>query len=187
MARNTRSFEYDDEALRKLFAEMDSAHRTKALRGAFRTQANLFRKDAINNLRAELNSNSDLEKGFRTIVYKKTLGFRVTVGTVNRKTKSGKRITKGFHTNRYGQEKPVLIWAEDGTQPRREKGQRVGHMTRRGFRKRYAHNGAYHGRMRRYAFMVKARTQSAGTITENLQQSLIKYTVKVAKKYGCKV
>lgn len=197
MARsNTRSIEYDDQALRKFFAEMDPKQRTKVLRGGFRTMASTFRKAAINNLRAEMNSNADLEKGVRAIVFKQTLGFRVTVGTTMRRTKDrhGWQGVHGFYANRQVRKnptrysiRPVLIWAEDGTVPRRTKGERKVHKTERGFRKAYAYNGAYRGRMRRYAFMVKAKEQTASSLTQKAQESLIKYTVKIAKKYGCAV
>ena len=158
--------------------------------------ASTFRKAAINNLRAEMNSNADLEKGVRAIVFKQTLGFRVTVGTTMRRTKDrhGWQGVHGFYANRQVRKnptrysiRPVLIWAEDGTVPRRTKGERKTHKTERGFRKAYAYNGAYRGRMRRYAFMVKAKEQTASLLTQKAQESLIKYTVKIAKKYGCAV
>ena len=103
--------QYDDTQLQKLFTEMDVKHRKRALKGAFRREANQVRRTAINNLRSSLHSNRDLEKGIRAIVFKKAAGFRVTIGTKKANRKTGKG-DKGMHINRQGLKKPVLIWAE---------------------------------------------------------------------------
>lgn len=54
--------QYNDTQLQKLFTEMDVKHRKRALKGAFRREANQVRRTAINNLRSSLHSNRDLEK-----------------------------------------------------------------------------------------------------------------------------
>ena len=81
-----KTLEYDDTQLRQLFAEMDEKQRAKAMKGAFRSTANLLRRAAVANLRSDLHSGKDLEKGVRALVFKQKLGFRVTVGTVLRKS-----------------------------------------------------------------------------------------------------
>ena len=43
------TFRYDDKNLQRLYGELDEKHRLKALRGAFRKEANRVRKEAINN------------------------------------------------------------------------------------------------------------------------------------------
>ena len=182
--------QYDDTQLQKLFSELSEKERAKALKGAFRAQARALRKAAVNNLRSSLNSNPELEKGVRALVFKRQLGFRVTVGTVLKwnKDHTGYATKKGFYMNRQGLEKPVLIWAEEGTKERRTKGQRAWYRTKRGQRRRrYMYNGAYRGRMRRYGFMEKARDQMAGTVTRELQDSIRTYVTKTAQKHGCKV
>lgn len=171
MARNV-VMEYDDTRLQRLFAELEPKRRAQALRGAFRKEANVLRRAAVTSLRSKMRSDADLEKGVRALVFKRQLGFRVTVGTVNRKSRrTGDIQTKGYHTNRFGLEKPVLIWAEDGTAYRRAK--------RRG--------NAGRGRMPRYGFIVDARNQVGPTVTQDLQNHLREYTVRTAKKYGCNV
>lgn len=182
-----RSLEYDDAQLRELFAQMDEKQRSKAMKSAFRATANLLRRSAISNLRADLHSGRDLERGVRALVFKQKLGFRVTVGTVLRKSKDRTRIVtkKGFHLNRAGLEKPVLIWAEDGTKERRLKGSRGSHRTKTGFRKRYLFNGAYRGRMPAFQFIVKANRQVGPQINQTLQESFRASVEKTAKKYGC--
>ena len=107
------SIDYDDRDLQRLFAELEPKRRVQALKGGFRREANQVRKTAINNLRSSINSSKDLEKGVRAIVFKRKAGFRVTVGTKRANKTTGKGEA-GFHTNRQGLKKPILIWAEGG-------------------------------------------------------------------------
>lgn len=169
--------QYDDTQLQKLFTEMDVKHRKRALKGAFRREANQVRRTAINNLRSSLHSNRDLEKGIRAIVFKKAAGFRVTIGTkkANRKTGKGE---KGMHINRQGLKKPVLIWAEGGTEQRKTKTK-----TKVFVRKRRGHNT---GRMKRYGFMRKTQTDVRDKVTADLRNEIVESVTKTANKYGCK-
>ena len=171
--------QYDDTQLQKLFTDMDVKHRKKALKGAFRREANQVRRTAVNNLRSSLRSNRDLEKGIRAIVFKKAAGFRVTIGTkkANRKTGKGE---KGMHLNRQGLKKPVLIWAEGGTEQRKTKTKT---KTRIFVRERKGHNT---GRMKRYGFMRKTQTDVRDKVTADLRNEIVESVTKTASKYGCK-
>lgn len=164
------TFRYDDKNLQRLYGELDEKHRLKALRGAFRKEANRVRKEAIKNLRGSgIRTDKDLEKGVRSVVPRKRLGFGVTVGTKGSKKKG---VTAGVHTNRRGLKKPILIWAEDGTKQRKTKGRkdRKGHST---------------GRMKRYGFMAKTRAAVVGKVEAELREEVANYVIKTAKKYGC--
>lgn len=172
-----REIDYDDRNLQQLFAELEPKRRLQAIKGGFRREANQVRKTAINNLRSSLHSNKDLEKGVRTIVFKRKAGFRVTVGT-KRAGKNGKGEA-GFHTNRQGLKKPVLIWAEDGTQERKTKG----NGGKRAMRLRSAHRT---GRMKRYGFMTQTLNGVRDTVTNNIRDMVMENVEQVAKKYGCK-
>ena len=172
-----REIDYDDRNLQQLFAELEPKRRLQAIKGGFRREANQVRKTAINNLRSSLHSNKDLEKGVRTIVFKRKAGFRVTVGT-KRAGKNGKGEA-GFHTNRQGLKKPVLIWAEDGTQERKTKG----NGGKRAMRMRSAHRT---GRMKRYGFLTQTLNGVRDTVTNNIHNMVIENVEQVAKKYGCK-
>ena len=116
------TFEYDDRKLRELFGEMDEKHRLKALKSAFRAEGNKVRKIAVGNLRSKMRSNRKLETCIRVVVSKKKPQFTVTASPKGRLTMSGKygggRQVKGYYTNRRGFSVPVLVWAENGTQPR---------------------------------------------------------------------
>ena len=122
-----KTLEYNDSQLRELYAQMDEKQRSKAMKGAFRSTANLLKRSAISHLRGSIKSSREMEKGVRALVFKRKLGFRVTVGTVLKKSKDKTHYTtkKGFYLNHQGLEKPVLIWAEDGTKERRLKGPEV--------------------------------------------------------------
>ena len=115
----------------------------------------------------------------RAIVFKRKAGFRVTVGT-KKANKSGKGEA-GFHTNRQGLKKPVLIWAEDGTDERRTK-------PKQGTRRRASRLRASHptGRMKRYGFMAQTLRSVRDTVTDNVHKMVTDNVEKIAKKYGCK-
>ncbi len=174
-----RTIDYDDKNLQRLFAELEPKRRLQAIKGGFRREANQVRKTAINNLRSSIQSNKDLEKGVRSIVFKRKAGFRVTVGT-KRAGKNGKGEA-GFHTNRQGLKKPVLIWAEEGTAERKTK-------PKQGTRRRAARLRASHrtGRMKRYGFMAQTLSSVRDTVTADIQKMVTENVEQVAKKYGCK-
>ena len=176
MARN---IDYDDRNLQQLFADLEPKRRLQAVKGGFRKEANRVRKTAINNLRSSIRTDKDLEKGVRAIVFKRKAGFRVTVGT-KKAGKNGKGEA-GFHTNRQGLKKPILIWAEDGTEERKTK-------PKQGTRRRAARLRASHrtGRMKRYGFMAQTLSSVRDTVTANIHEMVTENVQKVAKKYGCK-
>lgn len=165
---------YDDANLQRLFAELEVSQRVKALKGAFRRQANSVRKTALNNLRRSIRTDKDLEKGVRAIVFKRAAGFRVTIGTTMRKGAA----QYGFHKNRQGLLKPVLLWAEGGTEQRHTKSK-----TRIFTRSRKGHAT---GRMKRYGFMKQTADQVRSTVTNDLHTEVANNVIKTAKKYGCK-
>ena len=172
---------YDDQKLQQLFAELEPRRRLQAIKGGFRKEANQVRKVAVNNLRATgIRSDRDLEKGIRAIVFKRKAGFRVTVGTKNASRKTGKGEA-GFHTNRFGLKKPILIWAEAGTAERKTKPKEG--TRRRAFRLKESHHT---GRMRRYGFMEKTLAGVRDTVTDDLHKMVTNNVYRVAEKYGCK-
>lgn len=172
--------QYNDRNLQQLFAEMEPKRRLQALKGGFRKEANQIRKTAINNLRGSgIRSDKDLEKGIRAIVFRRKAGFRVTVGT-KQAGKNGKGEA-GYHTNRQGLKKPILIWAEMGTDERRTKSKQGTRL--RADRKRSAHRT---GSMRRYGYMEKTLNGVRDTVTDDLHKLVTENVEKIAKKYGCK-
>lgn len=176
---------YDDSNLRQLFNELEPKRRLQAIKGGFKRVANQVRKTAINNLRSSgLRTDKDLERGVRAIVFKRAAGFRVTIGTKKAKKYKYNRMWDGMHVNRRGEEKPILIWAEEGTKQRRTKGNSdPKSRRRRAYRLRAAHST---GRMRRYGFMAQTLSGVRDTVTDDVHNMVIDNIHKVAKKYGCK-
>lgn len=173
---NNANLKYDDANLQKLFQELEPKQRLRALKGGFRREANQVRKTALNNLRNSIRTDKDMEKGVRAIVFSKAAGFRVTIGTKKASRAGGKEY--GFHTNRQGLKKPILIWAEEGTEPRKTKSK-----TRIFTRARKGHST---GRMRRYGFMKQTLASVKDTVTNNLHNEVMNSVKKIAEKYGCK-
>lgn len=169
--------QYDDSNLQRLFAELEPRQRLKALKGAFRREAGRVRKVAVGNLRSSIRSDRDLERGVRAVVFKRKAGFRVTIGTKKARMNGGKEY--GFHTNRRGLKKPVLIWAEGGT-----KGRKSRRQSRYPVGGRWA-TGKNRGAMKSYGFMAKTKSDVRGTVTESLHNQVREHVTKTAKKYGC--
>lgn len=173
--------QYDDTNLQRMFAELDVRQRVKALKGAFRREASRVRKTAVNNMRASIGGDSEMERGVRAIVFKRKAGFRVTIGT--KQANSRGKGERGFYISRKRRGKPeatgkpVLIWAEEGTKARHTKSK-----TRVFTRSRKGHNT---GRMRRYGFMRKTLNEVQGTVTDSLHNEIINSITRTAKKYGC--
>ena len=186
---------YDDSNLFRLFEELDPKARKKAIRSALRSTATKVRKEAVRNLKSSVGTNgkrlsdsTGLSKGIRRLIYKDKLGFRVTIGTKGGKKPSGfhktrayrRAAARGASADRLrSMEKPVLLWAENGTRLRKTKTQ-----TRIFRRSRSGHST---GQMPRYGFMEKTKTDMTPKVTEELRASIVRSIEKAAKKYGCTI
>lgn len=164
---------YDPTVWTRFLNELTPAQLRKALRSGLRREATRVRRVAVQKLRGTtLSLRGGMEKGIRTVVYRRGTGFKVTV-----KPKVGGRTeNKGFHTNRRGQLKPVLAWAETGTRMRRTKTK-----TRIFRRSRKGHSTGY---MRGYHFMEDAEREAPQTVEANLGHDLETAVTKAAKKAG---
>lgn len=176
---------YDDRNLQGLFDELRPDRRKAAFRSAFRRAGNLLKRAAVANLRQRTKSSSELEKGIRVVVYKKVVGFKVTVVPKKANKKTGKG-GKGYHTNRQGLQKPVLMWMETGTQPRNTRGCGRRSLFRRVLSLGTGHGGRYTGRMPARPFLGPARDSMASSMVDMLREEVVKSIVKMAEKYGCK-
>ncbi|MGI6233401.1 MAG: hypothetical protein ACOYJF_11255 [Prevotella sp.] len=142
----------------------------KALRGAMRREANRLKKQAAENMATSglgSGTNQKLSKGIRTRVYPSRYGAGFMLSVKPRRK-------KGFHKNRQGLEKPVLMWAEEGTNPRKTKGS---FFSRKG-------KGHVTGRMRRYGFLRKTEQQAGQTVEQNLFRDFQDNLNKAARKQG---
>ena len=175
------TIDYDDSNLQRLWEALDSKQRMKALKGAFRREANRVRKIAIKNLRQSIRGDQELERGVRALVWKRKAGFRVTVGT-KRANKKGKGAA-GYYISRKRRKdpdakgKPVLLWADLGTKKRYTKSK-----TKIFRRKRKGH---FTGSMKPYKFMEKTANSVRDSVTGNLHKEIIDNIKRTAKRYGC--
>jgi len=109
-------------------------------------------------------NSSDWARGIRNYNYSKGGGFKVTVKP---------RGKKGFHTNRHGKQKPILMWAEDGTKERKTRG--------KGF---FKTGSLKRGKMPKYGFLEKAEAQMYQEVESSLLPSVEKAVQKAAAKAG---
>lgn len=150
----------------ELLEAFDQKEQRKELRRAFTQEARRLKKSVAGSINVKhlgTGTRQKVSKTIRTRVYpaKYGLGFMVTTKPFH---------GKGYHKNRYGKEKPVLMWAEDGTKPRYTRG-------RRG-RKRYT------GVMKAYRFMEQTEKRETGTVEQNLFEQYKKNLEKALKKKG---
>ena len=74
------------ENLFRLLSDLEPKRKIQALKGASQRIANKVRKKAVENLKTSgLKSNQDLEKGIKKIIFKKQVGFRVSIATKTKK------------------------------------------------------------------------------------------------------
>lgn len=156
----------------EVFKALDLKTQHKAMRSAMRREANRLKKTATVNLQISgirQGTRQKLSKGIYARVYpdKYGMGFMISV-------KPRKR--KGFHKNRQGLEKPVLMWAEEGTLLRKTKTR-----TKVFVRKRKGH---LTGRMRKYGFIRKTEEQATHIVEKNLFNDFQKNIEKAARKQG---
>lgn len=167
-----------------VFEALDVKQQRKALKGAMRKAANMVMKEAEMNVRNSgigQGTLTPITKSLYTRVYPDQYGAGFMVSVMP-------KARKGFHVNRQMQEKPVLMWAEEGTRPRhtgevtsRHKG--VSKLT--GKKTRYStRGGAYRGSMKAYHFMRNTENQGTDGIENFLFEQFSKNLDKTAKKLG---
>lgn len=167
------------DELQKTFTELLSsispAEQRKALNSAMRKEANNLKKAAWRNVRSSPPSSkkrsrematSNVYKGVYSRVYPKRYGagFMVTVKPHG---------SKGIHTNKRGKQKPVLMFAEEGTEERNVGARRGGYawakgmFARKSWRK-YNRSGHSTGSMPKYQFLQRAYESEAQGIEQRL-------------------
>lgn len=173
--------DYDDSNLQRLFEALTPKQRMVAMRRAFKREANYVRNIAISNMWGCLNAGRKIESGIRAIVFKRKAGFKVTIAS--KKANSKGNGERGYYISRKLRKKdatgkPVLIWAEEGTDPRYTKGRlKWGNL-----KTRKAH---FTGHMKSYGFMKKTLDETQFTVTDHLRNEIIESVQTEAKKYGC--
>lgn len=183
MTKNTTS--QTQLAFEDIFNVFDYADQQKTLRLAVRKEAkNVLQiakdyvkstKDGKKN-RSLSEATAGIEEGLHHWVYPDKGGSSLIVTPVP-------HGRKGYHINRQGLEKPVLMWAETGTADRRRGPKTevsykyVSKLTGKEMR-RYSRVGAKTGRMPEYGFIEKAEQSaysgSENRIFDNFEKSLVR-------------
>lgn len=168
---------YDDSQLRAMFEDLQPKHRVKALKSAVRRGGNMVKKAAVGVLRSKIHSTPSLEKGIRVLTFKKSVGFRVTIGSVKGKkmqrlmsitdAKTGKKITKNPSQDR---SYILRIFEAFGGEERKH---RTGKKSSTGI-------------IQQVRFMEQAQAEAAGSVNEEIQKAFITNIQKIAAKNGAK-
>lgn len=171
---------YTGQEWTRLLSELSPKELKKALRKAIRREASKARNTAVSYLRSSSlkteGSRTDLERGIRSFAYSpsRATGFMITV-KARGAGRNGKG-EKGMHTNRFGLKKPVLMWAEDGTEPRATKSR-----TKVYTRKRMTHRT---GQMPAYGFLKKAEPDMFRQVEEGMLKDMEKSVEEAARRSG---
>lgn len=155
-----RCIEYNADKFNRLLDALSEKERLRAMKRGMRRMATKLRRAAIAEMPKNWRSNKALIKGVQIGIFKRKAGFRVHVAA-NKATK------KGMYLNRFGLLKPVLLWGEDGTEPR---------FTRR--------SKASRGKMAAELFLVKARDAVASDLPELYRAEMMNQLSREALKYG---
>ena len=180
---NEQSLHVFEHDIKQLLDQLSPKDQRKVMASAMRREANKLKRAAQMNVRASgLNTSTRVDKGVYSRVYPKRygLGFMVSVKPHGAK--------KGIHRNRYGREKPVLMFAEEGTKPRNV-GPRVGGSS--AFRKGkyasrkwrdYKRSGHSTGKMPKYGFIEKTEQTETQGIEQRLWTDFERNVAKAADK-----
>ena len=170
-----------------------------ALKRSYRTEA----KKALGIARKALRESglhvegnkADWDNGIRSHIYSRGGGFLITV-KARRANLQGKG-EKSMHKNRKGFKKPILMWAEEGTQKRQAKSKGwhyehtgswklwVRHGTSYKPRKRKVRHGGFNrGSMPGYGFLDKATPEMFQVVESDFGVEVGAAVENVAKKCG---
>jgi hypothetical protein len=186
----------DGKDLATLAKELTPRQLRNALKRSYRAEAKKVLGIARRHLHASKlkvkGNKSDWDKGIRSHIYSKGGGFLITV-KAHRSTLKGEG-EKSMHENRKGFKKPILMWAEEGTNYRQRGGKKVRvkhgiYGTHRSGKTRYwtetiRKNGIPTKRMPAYRFLDKATPEMNSTVEADLGKEVGVAVDKVAKKCG---
>lgn len=191
--------QYTGSEWTQLAKELSPRQMRNALKRSYRTEAKKAlavarRKLHKSGLHVEGNK-ADWDKGIRSHIYSKGGGFMLTV-KARRANHNGKG-EKSMHQNRKGFKKPILMWAEEGTQKRQAKS-KGWHYEQTGSWKLWARHGTAYkprkrkvrygglnrGQMGAYGFLEKATPEMYQVVEADLGVEVGAAVEKVAKKCG---
>ena len=165
---------FKDQTGHDLLRTFDRRELKRTLKDAYRRTGKRIAAIAKRSVEAGgINDAGKLAKGVRVRVYPRGGGFMVTVKP------HGKT---GYIVNRHGKEKPVLMWAEEGTVERFPRNWRKRFLvhTDAGFR----WVGRSRGKMPSYHFLKEAEEQGPGIVEEEIGKEIEAATERRAARLG---
>lgn len=144
-----------------MMSELTDKEIVRGLRNALRKEGRTVAKVAKDMVKSTVPAGKKLAKGIVSGETRDKTGFIV-------KATSSRKTGKGLHRNRYGQLKPILVWAEHGTSSRMTKG-----------KSRKAHGT---GQMEAYGFMDKTRNQELPKSVERINQVFEQQVERIINK-----
>lgn len=174
-----------DRPFTSIYKALDMKSQRKAMRSAMRKEGNRLKKEAESNL-AQSGIGHGTKRSLSKGIYVRTYPDRYGLGFMVSVKPHGHR--KGVHLNRQNKEKPVLMWAEDGTRLRKV-GRRISSfMSKSRFTgkriRQYLRGGASRGKMGRYGFLAKTEAQTEGGVETNLFDAFQKNLERAARRQG---
>lgn len=152
----------------EIFNALDMKTQRKAMRSALLRAGNTVKKEAIAKLASEdIHNGEKVGKSLRIRTYpdKYGLGFMVTAKP---------RGKKGYYRNSKGREKPVAMWAAEGTKKRTTKSKSKFFVRLK--------RGRSTGKMPRYNFLPKAEASATSKVEAELFQSFQRNLERAFKK-----
>ena len=167
--------QYKGKEWQDLLRVFDKRDLRVAMKGAYRKVGNEVLKVARQKLmQSGMAHASKLKKDIRLRVYPKGGGFMITVKP------HGKQ---GYHVNRFGLQKPVLMWAEEGTKVRYVK--KGGGQVAQFDDGKWRTLGRRRGQMPAYHFLDGVEAEGAPIIERDIGARLEESVLKRARKMGC--
>ncbi len=163
-----------DKAWNDLLRTFDRRELKRTLKDAYRRTGKKIASIAKMSVQAGgINDAGKLSRGVRVRVYPRGGGFMITVKP------HGKQ---GFIKTRRGVEKPVLMWAEEGTKSRQTRGGKNGYLIKTDEGYRWV--GKNRGKMPAYHFLKEAEAQGAAIVEQEVGKEIEDATVRRAQKLG---
>lgn len=162
---------YEGKELNAVLAAMNTRQLRNVLKSAYRKEARKV-KDIVAGKAASsgLRHGAYVGRSVRVRVFSRGGGFMVTTKSLNGGKGSQGSTAKGFHKNRYGQWKPIALWANSGTVERNTNAIRKHRIMIGGSGKHgvFRTLGPYRGRMRAYGFMDAAEKPSVAMVEQDM-------------------
>lgn len=183
MATTTSTSQEIDDAFRAAYRALNLKEQRKALKSAMRKEGNRVRKAVMENIKSSglKDSHGNIQNGVYSRVYpdRYGAGFMVSVKPHG---------NKGIHVNSRGKKKPILMWADGGTDERhigaRSRGSVVKSRDGKSHYRKYQRGGHSTGRMEAKNFITKTEQQEVENVEKSLFENLSANIMKAAKKHG---